>query len=147
MSDTEQLEDAVRAEAARLRRQAERPKGGARPQRPDEAARRADLLPPWQRYPDAPRFSSFWYAGGGDWYVTVFLHWLHKHDESSRADFFRRNAPIPDIWADWVASAVYGDWEHESYDETAAQVARLEREYGIVSFAAWERELTGQGAS
>ncbi len=103
-----------------------------------------EILPPWRRYPDHERFTSFWLMGEGELYGMLWNAWLEGRDTRARIELFRRYAPIPTPWADWVASAVYDDWEHDSDDETVAQVHRLERETGLVDAAAWEQWL-GRG--
>ncbi len=103
-----------------------------------ELAERPELLPPWQRYPEGERFSSFWRMGQGEWYAMIFARWLEPLSREERALYFRRHGPVPTEWADWVASAIYGWGGDEDDDALLSQVRRLEREHGLVDAAAWE---------
>jgi len=106
-----------------------------------ETREHGDVLPPWLRHPEHPRFAGFWYAGGGDWFIEVWMHRASSMTIEERVAYFRKHAPVPTAWADWVASAVYGEWELASDDALVAQVKRLERETGLVDASAWEATL------
>jgi hypothetical protein len=110
-----------------------------------EVAERGGVLPPWLRFPGAPRFGSFWNQGGGEWFVMVWTRWARDLDERARVAYFARHAPVPVPWSDWVASAVYGDREYESDDELLDDVRRLEEEHGLVSADAFEEWLVSEG--
>ena len=102
------------------------------------------MLPPWLRHPDRPRFTSFWYTGPSEAEAEAFEAWLEARSVAERVAYFRRHGPVPPLWADWVASTIYSDWDHASDDETAALVARLQREHGLVDVDAWERALASE---
>lgn len=44
-----------------------------------ELAAHGTLLPPWQRYPDLPRFSIGWRMGYGEYYLWLWGEWFYKH--------------------------------------------------------------------
>lgn len=108
----------------------------------EEEQAHGEILPPWKRYPDEARFSGFWRQGTGEWFVMVWSHWAAGRSQSERMAYFRRHAPVPTDWADWVSDAIYDEGEPASDDEIVEQVRRLERETGLVDAAAWERWLT-----
>lgn len=100
---------------------------------------------PWSAFPDQPRFSSFWFAGGGQWPLPVLARWLERQTVAERVAFFAEHVPVPAEWADWVASVVYDEWELDSDDAIVEQVHRLAREHGLVDPIAWEAWLDEGG--
>lgn len=68
-----------------------------------ELAERKDLLPPWLKYPDIPKFSIGWRMGGGESYLMIWEAWAKKLDQSQLLAYFDRYKPIPVNWLNWVS--------------------------------------------
>jgi hypothetical protein len=95
------------------------------------------LPPPWIRYPDYPAGLICWRMGDGEWFLMIWHHWSEHFTEAQRLDYFRRFAPLPLEWADWVACSFVPESE-ELPDDPEPAVARLS-EAGLIDLEAWRR--------
>lgn len=62
-----------------------------------------DLLPPWQRHPEIPRYSIGWRMGYGEAYMIAWDKWMEGMSLEQLSEYFRKYSPIPVEWLDWVA--------------------------------------------
>ena len=72
----------------------------------EELANRPDLLPPWRKYPEIPRYSIGWRMGSGEFYLMVWDRWAKRLNRKQRTAYFKNYTPIPVEWVDWVASSL-----------------------------------------
>ncbi len=93
--------------------------------------------PPWLRHPEHGRRRLGWRMGSGESYLIGWGTWFDTLPADGRPAYFRRFAPIPPIWADWVAAAL---GEPVTFSETAAEAevyARRLAALGLVDLDAW----------
>ena len=109
-------------------------------EKPDGDAK-IELLPPWRKYPEIPRFSIGWRMGYGETYMLIWGEWATCMDQGQLIEYFRKYVPLPVEWVGWVSS-----WfRHEGLKDymNAETVLWLEQQ-GLVNFAeykAWYEEL------
>lgn len=75
----------------------------------EERTSDGDLLPPWQRYPDIPRYSIGWRMGDGESYLMAWFHWAEDFTREQMLAYFQKYIPIPPAWMDWVAAELGHD--------------------------------------
>lgn len=68
-----------------------------------EIREHGDVLPPWKKYPHIERYSIGWRMGYGEDYLGVWWAWTKPLDKTQLVGYFKRHAPIPREWLDWVA--------------------------------------------
>jgi hypothetical protein len=68
-----------------------------------------NLLPPWQRYPDIPRYSIGWRMGYGESYIKAWIKWSVEFTQEQMLAYFHKYKPIPPAWMDWVAAELGHD--------------------------------------
>lgn len=59
------------------------------------------LVPPWQKYPEFPRFSIGWRMGAGEWYAWMFSRWWEAQTDEAKAAY-RQMFPAPELWQDYL---------------------------------------------
>jgi hypothetical protein len=59
-------------------------------------------LPPWMKYPHIPRYSIGWRMGYGEDYMMLWHRWSRKLDQIGLVAYFKKYAPLPVRWLDWV---------------------------------------------
>lgn len=119
---------------------------------------RATPLPPWQRYPDIPRYSIGWRMGGGESYLMVFWRWYERLSRDEKLAYFRELAPIPVEWVDWVGMQLEegedegegeGEGEDEddgsSFDEMIRRSGERIAHLGLFDVEAWRAYLESGG--
>ena len=75
----------------------------------EELTPEGDLLPPWQRYPELPRYSLGWRMGHGESYIMAWFQWSESFTQEQMLAYFHKYAPLPTKWLDWVASELGHD--------------------------------------
>lgn len=68
-----------------------------------EIQQHGDILPPWKRYPDLDRYSIGWRMGYGESYLDLWWEWTTPFEREQLVAYFRRYAPFPKDWLDWIA--------------------------------------------
>jgi hypothetical protein len=106
-----------------------------------ELQNRDSLPPPWKKYPDMERFSSFWRMGDGEWYLMMWFRWTEKFNQDQMLDYFRLNQPIPVSWLDWVSAFMIEG--ADLWEDPEPGIRRLE-ELGLADLLAW-REWWDRG--
>lgn len=76
------------------------------------------LPPPWLRFPEISRSSIGWRMGPGQGFMLVWYRWQESQSTEQLESYFRRFAPIPVAWVDWVTAQLFGptDLEDEEPD-------------------------------
>ena len=69
----------------------------------EELTPQGDLLPPWMRYPQIPRYSIGWRMGTGEIYMWAWDAWTEEIKQDKLVQYFKKYLPIPLDWLDWVA--------------------------------------------
>lgn len=70
-----------------------------------------DIAPPWEAFPELPRYCIGWRMGAGEHWLdlwSTFLRELPK-ETSKRIAFLRRHPPAPINWTSAVCSVLYPD--------------------------------------
>lgn len=62
--------------------------------------------PPWLRYPQYDRYSIGWRMGAGEMYMLAWRIWAEKRTGQQLREELARFAPLPEEWADWIASSI-----------------------------------------
>ena len=74
-----------------------------------ELIERKDLLPPWQKYPDIPYFSTAWRMGSPEWYLMMWHRWARGMDQAKLLAYFKQYKPVPVEWYLWTAATLGND--------------------------------------
>ena len=109
-----------------------------------ELSTRDDLLPPWQKHPEIPRYSIGWRMGYGESYMMTWNEWARQFGQDQLVEYFRKYAPIPVEWLDWASDCL----GHSVLDDILAGGGEFEGIYwleqqGLASFSefkAWYEE-------
>jgi len=72
-----------------------------------ELAAHGTLLPPWEKYPDIPRYSIGWRMGYGEWYLWLWQEWYARLTDPEREAYQAR----------WVPSGEFEDFYSEEEEE------------------------------
>lgn len=90
-------------------------------------------LPPWRKHPELERYSMGWRMGYGESYMDVWRYWAKARSREELVEYFRRYAPVPVEWADWVAYKLKLDMDPRAPRTAVEQVAAA----GLVELDAW----------
>jgi hypothetical protein len=81
------------------------------------------MIPPWQKYPEIPRFSIGWRMGGGEDYFRQFRTW-YKSLTDQEADEYARQNPEFEEWQGFYAAVRRGVPPSEEAKKIAAEKIR-----------------------
>ena len=114
----------------------------------DELKINNPLLPLWLKYPEIKRYSIGWRMGYGEWYKEMWWLWAESQSHTELIKYFKKFAPIPLEWADWVAYRLFkgdeerGDREYRDYINS--YIRKLEQ-IGLVNFDEWADWYSWEG--
>ncbi|MBI5953408.1 MAG: hypothetical protein HY865_17280 [Chloroflexi bacterium] len=102
-----------------------------------ELTPQGDLLPPWIRYPQIPRYSIGWRMGGGESYMWAWDSWVEDMKQEQRVEYFKRYLPIPFRWIDWVADRLgFPNVSHAVFSgQGSIEDVHWLEEQGLVNFS------------
>lgn len=113
-----------------------------------ELATRDDLLPPWLKHPEIPRYSIGWRMGYGESYMWTWDKWAEHFNQDQLLEYFRKYTPIPVEWLDWVANRLgYNDLDDILSGNGEFTGIRWLEQQGLADFAkfkAWYDEHWGR---
>lgn len=85
------------------------------------------MIPPWQKYPDIPRFSIGWRMGRGESYYGLFFRWYKELDDTD-AEAYARDNPEFEEWEGFYAMIRQGLLPSEKVMKIAAEKIRIASE-------------------
>lgn len=108
----------------------------------------SQLLPPWLKYPEIPRYSIGWREGTGEEYLLDWWTWFEDLDTNTRIEYFRQYKPLPMDWLDWIAAQFGFDAGADAFDSGLSfdGIRWLEKQ-GLADFAKfneWYKENANQ---
>lgn len=95
-----------------------------------------DLLPPWQRYLDIPRYAMGWRMGDGESYIMAWFQWTEAFTQEQMLAYFHKYKPIPPAWMDWVAAELGHDDAYHDVFKGGGEFEGIHwlEEQGLASF-------------
>ena len=102
-----------------------------------------NLLPPWIKFPQIPRYSIGWRMGYGESYMWAWDEWSNRFSKEQLVEYFKKNFPIPIEWLDWVANhmgfeILPADESESSKNDVYTGVKWLEKQ-GLADFSKFEK--------
>lgn len=109
-------------------------------------------LPLWLKHPEIERYSIGWRMGYGEWYKEMWWLWAESQSHDDLTNYFKKFAPIPVEWADWVAHQLFEkdsqdeeERDYQEYKERNKLLVKKLSQIGLVNFDKWSEWYSQEG--